>query len=267
MPKIQPSTLSDKYGNLTKEGVLQLTCPRSWKEMAQEQLRYALHVIGCGMYSSVEGRTLMLLRFTGIEVMKKSFGGWACAISVNAEGKKKPKRHFFFLQTWQVQDMIKQLEYVDSYEAFDVRLESIGGFTAVDALLHRVMFKDYLNMEKYYQGYLATKQEKYALGLAQLLYPGGVTVIDDAELTNCIMWFSYVKKHFSQLFRHFFKPAPSGGKNVDWLEQMNAQIRALTDGDITKEDAVLEKDCWRALTELDAKAHEAEKFRKKYPNG
>ena len=66
MPKIQPSTLSDKYGNLTKEGVLQLTCPRSWKEMAQEQLRYALHVIGCGMYSSVEGRTLMLLRFTGI---------------------------------------------------------------------------------------------------------------------------------------------------------------------------------------------------------
>ena len=96
---------------------------------------------------------------------------------------------------------------------------------------------------------------------------GGVTVIDDAELTNCIMWFSYVKKQFSQLFRHFFKPAPSGGKNVDWLEQMNAQIRALTDGDITKEDAVLEKDCWRALTELDAKAHEAEKFRKKYPNG
>ena len=47
--------------------------------------------------------------------------------------------------------------------------------------------------------------------------------------------------------------------------QMNAQIRALTDGDITKESAVLEKDCWRALTELDAKAREAEEFRKRYP--
>lgn len=120
-------------------------------------------------------------------------------------------------------------------------------------------------MEKYYQGYLATKEQRYALGLAKLLYPGGVQSIDDAELTNCVMWFSYVKKQFSKSFRHFFKPAPDGGKSVDWVEQMNAQIRALTDGDITKESAVLEKDCWRALTELDAKAHEAEEFRKKYP--
>ena len=161
--------------------------------------------------------------------------------------------------------MIKQLEFVDGYETFDVRLESIGGFMAVDGLLHRVMYKDYLNMEKYYQGYLATKQHRYALGLAKLLYPGGVQSIDDAELTNCVMWFSYVKKMFSKSFRHFFKPYPGGGKSVDWVEQMNAQIRALTDGDITKESAVLEKDCWRVLTELDAKAREAEEFRKKYP--
>lgn len=232
--------------------------------MTQEQLRYALHVIGCGLYSSVEGRTLMLLRFTGIEVKEKTPYGWACSVSV-ALPKGKQRKHQFFMQSWQVQDMIKQLEFVDSYETFDVRLESIGGFKAVDGLLHRVMFQDYLNMEKYYQGYLATKQHRYALGLAKLLYPGGVKIIDDAELTNCVMWFSYVKKQFSKSFRHFFKPAPEGGKTIDWVEQMNVQIRALTDGDITKESAVLEKDCWRALTELDAKAREAEEFRKKYP--
>lgn len=257
MQKTQPSTLS-------ADGVLHLTCPRSWKEMTEEQLRYALHVIGCGLYSSVEGRTLMLLRFCGIEVTRKTPYGWACSVPVgSADGKQR--KHHFFLQSWQVQDMIRQLEYVDSYEAFDVRLESIGGFKAVDPLLHRVMFQDYLNMEKYYQGYLATKEQRYALGLAGLLYPGGVTAIDDAELTNCIMWYSYVKKQFSKHFRHFFRPAPEGGKAVDWIEQMNAQIRALTDGDITKESAVLEKDCWRALTELDAKAREAEEFRRRYP--
>lgn len=257
MQKTAPSTLS-------ADGVLRLTCPRSWKEMTQEQLHYALHIIGCGMYSSVEGRTLMLLRFTGIEVKEKTPYGWACTVTVIKENGKQRKHHFF-MQSWQVQDMIQQLEFVDSYEAFDVRLESIGGFKAVDGLLHRVMFQDYLNMEKYYQGYLATKQQRYALGLAKLLYPGGVTAIDDAELTNCIMWYSYVKKQFSKHFRHFFRPAPEGGKAVDWTEQMNAQIRALTDGDITKEDAVFKKDCWRALTELDAKAREAEEFRKKYP--
>ena len=274
MPKTVPSTLSDSLGRLTHEGVLQLTCPRSWKEMSQEQLRYALHVIGCGLYSSVEGRTLMLMRFTGIEVLKKSPGGWACAVRVNKEGMKKPVRHFFFMQAWQVQDFIKQLEYVDSYESFDVRLESIGGLTAVDALLHGVRFWDYLQMEKYYQGYLSTKEPRYVCGLARLLYPCGsgdgnaVAVLDDAEMTGCIMWYSYVKKQFSQFFPHFFKPAPVvQGKTVNWLEQMNAQIRALTDGDITKEQAVYDKDCWRALTELDAKAREAEEFRRKYAKG
>ena len=266
MPKTAPSILS-------ADGVLHLTCPRSWKEMTQEQLRYALHVIGCGIYSSVEGRTLMLLRFTGIEVKEKTPYGWACAVPVGLPDGKQ-RRHHFFMQSWQVQDMIQQLEFVDSYEAFDVRLESIGGFKAVDPLLHKVRFWDYLNMEKYYQGYLSTKQQKYVLGLARLLYPDsrfssgvGISKIDDAEMTNCVMWFSYVKKQFaSKYFRHFFRPAPvSTGESVNWLEQMNAQIRALTDGDITKEQAVYDKDCWRALTELDAKAREAEEFRKKYP--
>ena len=265
MLKTRPSTLS-------ADRVLRLTCPRSWSEMTQEQLRYALHVIGCGLYSSVEGRTLMLLRFCDLQVTKKTPYGWACSVPVGSTDEGKSRRHHFLLQSWQVQFMIQQLEYVDSYEAFDVRLESIQGIKAVDPLLHRVMFQDYLNMEKYYQGYLATKQPRYALGLARLLYPTsrfdsdiGIASLDDAELTNCIMWYSYVKRQFFKHFRHFFRPAPEGGKAVDWIEQMNTQIRALTDGDITKESAVLEKDCWRALTELDAKAREAEEIRKKYP--
>ena len=36
---------------------------------------------------------------------------------------------------------------------------------------------------------------------------------------------------------------------------INAQIRAFTGGDITKEEAVLSMDTWRALTELDAILH------------
>lgn len=284
MPKIQRFTLSDKQAvagtaaTLSADGVLHLACPRSWSEMTQEQLRYALHVIGSGMYSSVEGRTLMLLRFTGIEVLGKSPLGWACRVAAAVPGASpsgKPRRHHFFLQDWQVQSMIQQLEYVDSYEAFDVRLESIQGFKAVDALLHGVRFHDYLQMEKYYQGYLATKEAKYALGLARLLYPVGrfaasvgIVSLDAAELTGCLMWYSYVKKQFSRFFPHFFRPvATTAGTSPagSWLDQMNAQIRALTDGDITKEQAVFDKDCWRALTELDAKAREAEEFRRKYP--
>lgn len=249
-----PSTLS-------ADGVLHLTCPRSWKEMSEEQLRYALHIIGCGQYSHEEGRTRMLLHFTGIRIERNTMRGWLCTVPVG-----KRRRHTFFLQTWQVQDMIRQLEYVDSYETFDVRLESIQGHMAVDALLHGVRFHDYLQMEKYYQIFLERQMPDMALKLAQMLYPGGVTDIDDAELAGCIMWYSYVKKRMQRFFPHFFRPAPvTQGKSINFYEQMNAQIRALTDGDITKEQAVYDKDCWRALTELDAKAREAEEFRKKYP--
>ena len=42
----------------------------------------------------------------------------------------------------------------------------------------------------------------------------------------------------------------------------NAQIRALTGGDITKEATIRQMDTHRALTELDAKAREAEEYRK-----
>jgi hypothetical protein len=44
---------------------------------------------------------------------------------------------------------------------------------------------------------------------------------------------------------------------------MNTQIRALTGGDITKEQQVLEMDCWRALTELNAKAADQEEIERK----
>ena len=43
---------------------------------------------------------------------------------------------------------------------------------------------------------------------------------------------------------------------------MNTQICALTGGDITKEKEVLEMDCWRALTELNAKAKDNEDLEK-----
>ena len=44
---------------------------------------------------------------------------------------------------------------------------------------------------------------------------------------------------------------------------MNAQIRALTKGDVTKEQQVLALDTLRALTELDAQAREYEELKKK----
>ena len=85
-------------------------------------------------------------------------------------------------------------------------------------------------------------------------------------------WFASLKQYFAMLFPHFFQPMSSdnggnllgGSSNLfaQLRDSTNAQIRALTGGDVTKEEAIKKMDTHRALTELDAKAREAEEYRK-----
>lgn len=77
------------------------------------------------------------------------------------------------------------------------------------------------------------------------------------------LWFMFVKDNFSKHFPHLFKPASESGEPYDTRAAMDAQIRALTGGDITKEKQIERSDVWRALTELDAKAREAEELNDK----
>ena len=69
----------------------------------------------------------------------------------------------------------------------------------------------------------------------------------------------------ARAFPHFFKRTvveDGQPEHVDFMELYNIQLRALTGGDVTKESTVLGLECWRALTELDAKAREAEELEK-----
>lgn len=251
-----PSFSSDK---------IQLHCPTRWSDMTQEQLRYTLELIGSGLYTSEEIRTMMLIRFCGIKVLKRYKGIWVCSIKT-----EKGKKIKFDLQTWQVQDMIGQLQFVDKPEEMDVRLENIHGFQAVDKLLHGLLFIDYLNLEVCYQGWVNTKSEERVAAMARILYrdengnmPDSLE-LDIAETTSTLFWMFYIKTAFARHFKNFFKPVTEVGGSYNIGEAINAQVRALTDGDVTKEDHVKHLDCWVCLTELNAKAREAEEFNKKY---
>jgi len=72
------------------------------------------------------------------------------------------------------------------------------------------------------------------------------------------------------MFPNFFKKVGGDSEaeppSYDELRRnIDAQIRALTKGDITKEKEILSLDAMRALTELDAQAREYDEIRKKYP--
>ena len=87
-------------------------------------------------------------------------------------------------------------------------------------------------------------------------------------------WFASVKDLFARLYPHFFQTASQpdnllGGSRLPSGAQIqqavNAMIRALTKGDITKEREILALDTHRALTELDAQAKEYKEFNDKFP--
>ena len=161
----------------------------------------------------------------------------------------------------------------ESFAPKPVRISVICGASAVNAALQAVHFEDYLACENYYQGFLHTQSMECLAEMAHLLYPklSDKACLEKAELLSVFYWFASVKANFTRMFPHFFTNIPQEKSNLlgsadlgvgeELRQAMNAQIRALTGGDITKEAAILQMDCWRALTELDAKAQEAQELR------
>lgn len=245
---------------------LEFRVPESWHELNQDQLRYVFFLLSTFDNLTVI-KTYMFLRFTGIEVDKTISGGARCYVRKGEAGK----RHFFNLATWQIQSLIHHFDFVGSCDDMDVRLDNIRGYHAVDVILRGLCFSDYLNCEKNYQKFIETKQPKYLNRLGKILYrdqnnrPPEKFDLTNTEQTSVFYWYTSVKIVFAKQFPDFFKPVPDGKvEQIYFLKLANAQIRALTDGDITKEGIVGSIDCWRALTELNEKAREADEFNQKY---
>ncbi len=130
--------------------------------------------------------------------------------------------------------------------------------------LSGVPFSSYLSAENYYQGYLATQQEEAVDAIGALLYPGIGTPLTPAERFVVILWASSLKAEYTRLFPNLFSSDPDTfATPPEQREVMNAQIRALTGGDVTKTADVLSADTLTALTELDAKAREAKELKKR----
>ena len=172
----------------------------------------------------------------------------------------------------QVQAATASLDFLRQFAPKPVRITKIGRATAIAADFQGVPFSTFISADKYYQGFLHTKNKDLLSHLATLLYPKVKSChMTTPLLLNTFYWFSSQKHYFARLFPHFLQPMSADEQNLlgyappigEVLRTaMNAQIRALTGGDITKEEPVLSMDTWRALTELDAKAKEVEDIKR-----
>lgn len=247
--------------------VLNFEFPKSWGELSDEQLHYVAFC-KCN-FPSAQLKTYVFIRFAGIRVHRRNRRGWLCSIK---SGFRKKIR--FILSAWQIESFIHQLDWMDEPPAEPVRLSVVSHYVACDARLRELPFGSYLICENLYQGYLHTKDSSCLLKMKDYLYTNVRLSIfrnvlphrwSEHELLCVMLWWLSVKNYFLHVFPHFFQPINSSAEDSvpDMLAQMNVQIRALTGGDVTKEDFVMKMDTWRALTELDAKAREIQEIKKK----
>ena len=240
-----------------------ISLPTCWTELSDKQLLMVYNLF-CHDLSSAEVKTLCLMKWNHLRVV--------VSLPRHRFLIKRKGEHEVVISARQIQQATSVLNFLDSFSPIPVRISQIGRHQAIAADFEKVPFEQYLFVDNLFQGYLNTQSDELLLQMARILYGSDKVKPSEAHLVGVFYWMAALKQYFAQLFSNFYRPAPNhedgslGDKQADLFKQLrdstNAQIRALTGGDITKEDAIMKMDTWRALTELDAKAKEAEELRK-----
>lgn len=228
--------------------------PAAWSELSDKQLRYVFSLLA-GDFSADEIKTLCLLRWSDTKVIGRQESG----------AYLLKKGSFLFEATpVMLAELLPHLGWLDSMPKQPVRQSKMNRRAALAADFQGVPFETYIVVDNLYQGYLSTQNDALLDELAAVLYPGIKTPLSAENRIAIFYWTASLKEFFSTKYPDFLQPVgtdndnllgtSSSGSAVE--DAMNAQIRALTKGDVTKEAEILALDTWRALTELNAQAKE-----------
>lgn len=226
--------------------------PQGWHELSDKQLRYVYQLLA-NEFATDEVKTLCLLQWSGTKVIGRQESG--------AYLLKKGKI-LFEVTPLTLAELLPHLEWLGSLPTVPVRISKINRQHALPADFSEVSFETFIICDNLYQGYLQTQDDNLLDQLGATLYGKSMT-FKPYERINIFYWFAALKDTFSRKFPDFFQPVDAAtggnllGSSASSVEDaMNAQIRALTKGDVTKEAEVLALDTHRALTELNAQARE-----------
>ena len=227
--------------------------PQAWYELSDKQLRFVYDLLA-KEYSTDEIKTLCLLRWSATKVIGRQESG--------AYLLKKGKI-LFEVTPLTLAELLPHLDWLGSLPTVPVRISKINRCHALPADFSEVPFETFIICDNLYQGYLTTQNDELLDQLGATLYGKSID-FEPAERISIFYWFAALKDSFSRKYSDFFQPtsdAASGGNLLGSSapsveDAMNAQIRALTKGDVTKEAEVLALDTHRALTELNAQARE-----------
>lgn len=244
---------------------IDITLPESWQQLDDQQLQTVFTFIAMNISSS-EVKALCLFKWNKIKILGKT--------DKNHEYWVKVKKQTFTLSAREANTLTAALDFIDEIPQYPVRMAKIGKHKALPDDFEGVPFEVYLYCDNLFQGYLHTQDMNLLKELLQILYDIDNLkrkIAIDAYAIMAFYWFASLKMLFSKRFPHFYMPIGEVNE-PDMLQSqslhqkltaaVNAQIRALTGGDVTKEPYVMKMDTHRALTELDCKAREADEMRK-----
>ena len=226
--------------------------PQDWQELGDKRLRYVYELIAAE-HTTDEIKTICLLRWSGTKVIGRQETG----SYILKKGKL-----LFEVTPVTLAELLPHLDWLGSLPTVPVRISKINRQQALSADFEGVPFETYIICDNLYQGYLATQYDNLLDELGATLYGKSMT-FKPSERINIFYWFTSLKETLSKKYSDFFQPLAGvddgnllGSSAPSVEDAMNAQIRALTKGDITKEAEVLALDTHRALTELNAQARE-----------
>ena len=239
---------------------IDLHLPQCWSDLPDRQLRDVFRLIASD-FTSDEIKTICLFKWSGLKVCyRQDDGKFVC----------RHKKNKFLLTANQVAELLPFLSWLDSPSPRPVCLSHIGRHRPFASDFEEVPLEKFIICDNLFQGYLATQGEHFLLQMAGVLYCHRFRKLAPGELISVFYWFAAVKDMFARMFPNFFSaPAPDGNllsagadspSPTQIQESVNAMIRALTKGDISKENLILSLDTHRALTELDAQAKEFHEF-------
>ncbi len=231
---------------------ISFSLPNSWTELTDRQLTLVYSLLATDR-STVEIKTLCMMKWSGAKVIGRQYNG--------AYLLRKGK-FLFEITPLTIAQLLPYLDFLGSLPTVPVRPVRLKHRPAIAADFSEVPFEKFIIVDNLYQGYLQIHDESLLDEMSTVLYPGIKIPLAPEQRVAVFYWTASLKDYFSRRYPDFFQPvsevetnmlrAPS--MNVE--AAMNAQIRALTKGDITKEAEVLSLDTHRALTELDAQARE-----------
>lgn len=244
---------------------INLSVPCGWQHLNYKQLLFVFTLLAHGASES-ELKLKCLLKFSGTHVLGECEDG----VYRLKHGKRK-----FNVTPLQMAEALSCLDFLTELPATPVRLPFVKARLrkryALAADFNGVPFEKFIICDNLYNGYLHTKNSELLAQMTEVLYCSRIRHVAEPVRISVFYWFAALKQLLTRNFSNLFGEQQEDGNmlgNASLAKQladaMNAQIRALTKGDVTKEKEVLALDTWRALTELDAQVKEYNELKLKY---